>query len=120
VTKTWWVAGVVVVVAAVALFRPAAPAAAAPPEELKFARDKALKVTRRQAGEPLFLSSPGTVRIGDRAFLSGWKVGADVAVYIPVSDVELIEEYPSAEALRKAWNLPAGPAAGAATTTEKK
>jgi hypothetical protein len=117
-SKSLWLVAVAIVLSAlaVALFRPVETATAAPPEEMKFDKGKALRITRKQAGEPLFLSRPETVRIGDRAFISGYKVVDDVAVYVPVSDVDLIEEYSSVEALRKAWRLPAPPANPGDTT----
>jgi hypothetical protein len=113
-------AALVLAALAVALIRPVEVVSAAPPEEMKFDKGKALRVVRKGSPEPLFLSRPEAVRIGDRSFLSGYKVAEDVAVDVPISDVELIEEYPSADALRKAWRVPAAPAQRADTTVEKK
>ena len=107
---------------AVALFRPVEAVSAAPPEEMKFDKGKALRITRKQGGEPLYLSRPEAVRIGDRSFLSGYRVGADVAVYVPVSDVDLIEEFASVEALKKLYRVgdAPNPTTSVTPTTEQK
>lgn len=88
-----------------ALFCPVEVVSANQPGEMKFSRDKALRITRKQGGEPLYLSVPESVRIGDRAFLTGYRLTDDVAVYVPVSDIDLIEEYASVDSVRKKFNL---------------
>lgn len=103
----WFVGGAVVVAAVVlTLARPAEPVAAAPPEERGFLEGAGLRVVRRGSAEPYFLTQAAGVRIGDRAFLYGRRVGAASAVYVPVSDVELIEEFADAEQMRKDFRLP--------------
>lgn len=92
--------------AAFALFRPVEPVSAAAPEERNFEKDAAVRVICKGVPAGYFLSQPRAVRVGDRAFLYGWRLDGDAAVYVPVSDIELIEEYSSVERLKKAYNLP--------------
>jgi hypothetical protein len=63
------------------------------------------------------VSAAASVRVGDRGFLYGWKVGGDSALYVPVSEVELIEECSSVEKLKKAYRL--DPPAGEKTTVNE-
>jgi hypothetical protein len=99
--------GVALLLAAfgVVLFRPVEPVSAAPPEEWSFEKDGAVRITRKGSSESLFLSRPKSVRVGDRSFLYGWRVNGDSAVYVPVSEIELIEEFSSVEKLKKAYRL---------------
>lgn len=121
-THRWRVGGAVVLLAALAaaLYRPSEPAAAAPPEERSFEKDGAVRVTRKGSSESFFLSHPKSVRVGDRAFLYGWKVNGNSALYVPVSEVELIEEFTSIEKLLKAYRLPEPTAPGGNATGKEK
>jgi hypothetical protein len=118
-SKQWLVGGIVVLLAAstVLFFRPAESVSAAPPEEYEFPSGKALRVTRKQ-GEPYYLSSPEVVRIGDRSFLSGYRVGEDMTVYVPVSEIDLIEQFATVDDLKKRYRIGApDPKSPAGTTT---
>lgn len=87
-----------------------------------FAVGKALKVTRKQ-GKVFYLSSPEVVRLGDRSFLSGLRIEENMTVFIPVSEVDLIEQFSSVEDLKKRYRIGAPdpkPAVVAPTTVEKK
>jgi hypothetical protein len=90
---------------AVVFLRPAEPVAAAPPEERDFEKDGAVRVVRKGSSESYFLSRPRAVRVADRGFLYGWKVNGDAAIYIPVAEIELIEEFSSIERLKKVYRL---------------
>lgn len=122
--KPLWPVCVALILAAVAvaLFRPTESVSAAPPEEYKFAAHNALRVTRKQ-GEAFYLSSTAAVRIGDRLFIAGQRVGEDMKVFIPVSDIDLIEELTSVEEMKKRYRIdaldPKRPVV-APGTTEKK
>jgi hypothetical protein len=105
----WLIGGALVaVVAVVLLVRPTEPAAAAPPEEHSFDSKAALRVTRKGPPDVTYLVYPKGVRIGDRPFLYGNVVGGAGAVYIPVSDIDLIEQYSNVDEMRKAHRLPGG------------
>ena len=116
----WPVVAFLLAALAVALFRPTEPVSAAPPEEQTFDKDVGLRVTRKGTGESYFLSHPKSVRIGDRGFLSGWKLEGASSVYIPVSEVELIEEFSSVEKMKKAYKLGETEKIGERTTVAGK
>jgi hypothetical protein len=119
---TRWMIGGVLLLAAVfaaSFLRPPEPASAAPPEERNFEPDGAVRVVRKGSSESYFLSRPRSVRVADRGFLYGWKVDGDSAVYIPVSEIELIEEFSSVERMKKVYRV--GPPPNVIEkTTEKK
>jgi methylase of polypeptide subunit release factors len=110
----WLIGGVVVLAALAVTLRPAEPVMAVPPEEQSFGKDAALRVICKGVPTGYFLSRPSAVRVGDRAFLYGWRIDADAAVYIPVSDIDLIEEYASVERLKKVYSVGSPPMAGPA------
>jgi hypothetical protein len=118
--QRWLIGGFLLAALAVALFRPADSVSAAPPEERTFERDGAVRVTRKGPSESYFLAHAKSVRVGDRGFLYGWKIGGTSAVYIPVSEIELIEEFSSVEALKKAYKLGEPEVVREKTTTEKE
>jgi hypothetical protein len=118
--QCWIIGGVLLAVFAAALSRPAEPAAAAPPEERQFGKDAALRVTRKQAGEAFYLTHAVSVRVGDRAFLHAARVGNPAAVYIPVSEIELIEEFANLDAMKKVYKLEEPPAPPVKTAVGEK
>lgn len=118
-----WSIGVVLLLVALAALsiRPGGLVSAAPPEERTFLKDGAVRVTRTGSTEAFFLSSPGSVKVGDRGFLYGWKVGGDSALYIPVSEIVMIEEFPTVERMKKVYRLdPAEKPVEQKTATGKK
>ena len=124
-SRRWLFGGALLAAFAVALVRPAGPVSAGPPEEQSFEKGSAVRVTRKGSSEVFYLSNPKSVRVADRGFLYGWKVNGESGVYIPVSEIELIEEFASVERLKKVYRLdepPAGEkkAAGGTTTIDKK
>lgn len=72
-------------------------------DEMRFEEADALRVVRAGNREPIYLHRPVTVRIGDRPFLGGVKVSSGVSVYVPTSDIDLIERFPSVDALKKVY-----------------
>jgi hypothetical protein len=58
--------------------------------------------------------------VGDRAFLHGYRVDGNSAVYVPVSEIDLIEEFGSEAKLKAEYNLGPRVDPKKATTTEKK
>jgi hypothetical protein len=90
---------------AVFLFRPTESVSAGVPEERAFAKGSAVRVVIKGPSESYILTDPSSTRIGDRGFLSGWKLRESTLVHIPVSEIVLIEEYPTVAALKKAYRL---------------
>lgn len=103
-----WLVGAAVLLTAsvVALFRPVEPVSAAPPEEYRFAVGNAVRVTRKQ-GDAFFLSSPKVVQLGDRLCLFGSRVGEDMNVLIPLSDIDLVEQFNAVEDMKKRYRIEA-------------
>jgi hypothetical protein len=102
----WIACGIALVVLATLLFRPTEPVAANPPPERSFPKDCGLRVTRKAPSEVYYLKYPESIRVGDRAFLYGKRVSGITYVYIPVSEIEGIEEYGNVDDMKKANSIP--------------
>jgi hypothetical protein len=116
----WLIGGGMALAAALALTTVREPLSAAPPEEATFVKDAAVRVICKGNAAGYFLTRPRAVWVGDRAFLHGYRVDGSSAVYVPVYEIDLIEEFSSEAKLKAEYSLGPRVDPRKATTTEGK
>jgi hypothetical protein len=107
--QSWLICGGAVAIAALAfaVFRGPEQARAAPPEDRSFAAGSVVRVTMQTpVQQEEFLSEPKVYRLGDRPFVVGRRFTSTALVWLPLSDVKMIEEFPNLEEMSKVHRVP--------------